>query len=212
MTALKKTVPTPAPEPAAEWGGNAPDPENLRRLLCLSYENLVKVVRFERRRMAHRHPTLDTEGLLHESLLRLLAADRRLSFEDRKHLFATVAKIARRVATDYCRRKWSEKRGGGAEDLEYDDAIGGEERNIHQMLMVQQAMESLASSRPDAVEMVEYRFFLGLSERETAEVLGISLRTVQRRWAEARILLERQLLEPGMPESDHRIEGGKHRC
>jgi RNA polymerase sigma factor (TIGR02999 family) len=99
----------------------------------------------------------------------------------------------RQVVIDYARRRRAEKRGGGAPVLELDDSRPGISDHTEWLLTLAQALERLGSHDPRLVQVVECRFFAGLSEEETAEALGVSLRTAQRDWLRARAWLREEL-------------------
>jgi RNA polymerase sigma factor (TIGR02999 family) len=99
----------------------------------------------------------------------------------------------RQVVIDYARRRGAEKRGGGAVPVELDDAHLGVADQVEWLLTLAQALERLGARDPRLVQVVECRFFAGLSEGETAEALGVSLRTAQREWMRARAWLREEL-------------------
>lgn len=152
------------------------------------------------RRLAHsrlaaggRNVLLDTTALVHESFLRLHSAGR-LRMEDRGHFLAYAASAMRSVVVDYLRRRVSDKRGGGAEHVTLDtdlaDRLGASDDEI---LEVHDALGALAKIDERLVQVVEMRYFAGLTDAEIAESLEVSERTVRRDWERARLLLAAML-------------------
>jgi RNA polymerase sigma factor (TIGR02999 family) len=158
------------------------------------------VVYAELRRLArarlrqHRTMTLlDTTALVHESYLKLVGTEG-VAVEDRHHFFAYASRVMRSVIVDFARAKLAERRGGEAEKVVLDTALG--ERLAapeSDVLRVHEALEALAQADERAAQVVEMRYFGGLTEPEIAQVLGLSERTVRRDWEKARLLLLAQL-------------------
>jgi RNA polymerase sigma factor (TIGR02999 family) len=158
------------------------------------------VVYGELRRLArarlrqHRTMTLlDTTALVHESYLKLVGTEG-VPVEDRHHFFAYASRVMRSVIVDFARAKLAERRGGEAEKVVLDTALG--ERLAapeSDVLRVHEALEVLAQADERAAQVVEMRYFGGLTEPEIAQVLGLSERTVRRDWEKARLLLLAQL-------------------
>ena len=157
----------------------------------------------ELRRMAHahrrrhgRHDTLSTTALVNEAYLRLRQAGR-LATEDRLHFLALSARTMRFVLIDYARRSSAEKRppeaardgadpGGAAEAAEAS-------ADAETMLAIHDALGRMAALHQRMAEVVEYRFFGGMTEEEIAQLLGVSERTVRGDWQRAKIWLAREL-------------------
>lgn len=162
------------------------------------YDELRSLARSQLRRLraggrSGGHGGFDTTELVHEAYLKLAGVDPR--WQNRRHFFATAAKVMRRLLTDAARMSKAGKRGGGAAHLPLfeDDAALVQEADT--ILAIDAALEKLAAELPRLAQVVEYRFFGGLSEEETAELLETSPRTVRRDWVKARAWLH-QLLEP----------------
>ena len=138
----------------------------------------------------HRTMTLlDTTALVHESYLKLVGTEG-VAVEDRHHFFAYASRVMRSVIVDFARAKLAERRGGEAEHVVLDTALG--ERLAapeSDVLRVHEALEALAQADERAARVVEMRYFGGLTEPEIAQVLGLSERTVRRDWEKARLLL-----------------------
>lgn len=150
----------------------------------------------ELRRLAHsklrQHQSmtlLDTTSLLHESYLRLVGAQA-LPVSDRHHFFAYAARVMRSVIVDFARARLAERRGGGANRVMLNTDIAREiatpEKDV---LRVHEALEVLAKADERLAQVVELRYFGGMTEPEVAEALGTSERTVRRDWEKARLLL-----------------------
>ena len=150
----------------------------------------------ELRRLAHarlygggRNTLLDTTALVHESYLRLVQTGA-LGFDDRRAFFGYASRVMRSVIVDSARARRAERRGGAAEKptLGNEAALGSaphEERVLH----LHEALEQLERSDARVAQMVEMRYFGGCSDREIAEALDVTERTVQRDWEKAKMLL-----------------------
>jgi RNA polymerase sigma factor (TIGR02999 family) len=157
----------------------------------------------ELRRLAHarlygggRNTVLDTTALVHESYLRLVGTGE-LGFDDRRAFFGYAARVMRSVIVDSARARRAERRGGGAEQLTLGSAPGvAAAHDDEPVLQVHAALELLERSDARAAQMVEMRYFGGYSDREIAEALGVTERTVQRDWEKAKLLLRALLSAP----------------
>jgi RNA polymerase sigma-70 factor, ECF subfamily len=174
-------------------------PEALDRLFPLVYEALRRIAR---RQLHGERPghSLDTTGLVHETYLRLVDHDR-LQWQDRGHFFALASRAMRQILVDYARRYRALRRGGGAchQELHEEDATTDERGET--LLALDEALERLAAINPRLSQVVECRYFGGLTEEETAQALGVTTRTVQRDWAKARgwLYLELRGSHPELP-------------
>jgi RNA polymerase sigma factor (TIGR02999 family) len=167
------------------------DPQVFDVLVPLVYEDLRRLARAQLRRQPGR--SLDTIGLVHEAYLRLVDQTA-ANWQDRSHFLAVAAIAMRQILVDRARARLRQKRGAGqvVEPLE-DDEVAAVAADAEQMLIVDDALRRLADVDPRLVRVVECRYFAGLSEAETAQALGTSLRTVQRDWLKARAWLRTQL-------------------
>jgi len=154
-------------------------------------DRVFESVYAELRRLAHRQlagqgngRTLDTTGLVHECYLCLAGAQGPI--RDRGHFFALAARVMRQVIVDYARERLALKRGGGARAIPVDDVEVAEERDALHLIEVSDMLDRLGAHDMRLAQVVECRFFAGLTEPETAEALGISERSVRRDWVEAR--------------------------
>ena len=157
----------------------------------------------EVRRIAHRElarrggATLSTTGLIHEAYVKLAAPDAR-DVQDRSHFYALACRAMRQVLVDRARRRNAGKRGGGEAAVTlHAEAVPAPEVRDQKLLDLDEALARLATVNPRLVQVVECRFFGGLSFPETAETLGISLRTAERDWGRARAHLYRMLQTDG---------------
>lgn len=151
----------------------------------------------ELRRLARRHvrrdaDTLQPTALVHEAYLRL-ACDPRVVERGRSYFFAAAARAMRQILVDHARRRSAQKRGGGEEAVELQEELLVSHDDSDHVLQLDQALGRLGELHQDLRRVVELRFFGGLSEPETAEAMGTSLRTVQRLWQRARIWLRAEL-------------------
>jgi RNA polymerase sigma factor (TIGR02999 family) len=162
-------------------------------------DRLFPLVYDELRRIAHRQlgrerdgHTLDTTALVHEAYLKLVDQTR-VQWVDRSHFLAVAAQAMRRILVDYARRYSSDKRGGAPTRVNLSDATIVAEQRADLLLALDEALNDLARMDERLSRVVECRFFGGLTEEETAEVLGVTARTVRRDWTKAKGWLHRVL-------------------
>ena len=162
-------------------------------------ERLFPLVYDELHRIAHRQMsgersghTLDTTGLVHEAYLRLVDQTR-AQFADRTHFFSVASNAMRRILVDYARRYHTSKRGAAPRRVSLTDSMLVAEERADTLLAVDEALTELAQIDERLSRVVECRFFAGLTEEETAEVLGVTARTVRRDWTKAKGWLHRKL-------------------
>lgn len=162
----------------------AGDAEASDRLFQVVYDGLRHIAH---RQLGHERPghTLDTTGLVHEAYLRLVEQTR-VEWVDRSHFFAVATLAMRRILVDDARRYRSGKRGGAPIRVSLSDAMLVAEDRADMLLALDEALTELASVDERLSRVVECRFFGGLTEEETAEVLGITARTVRRDWTKAK--------------------------
>ena len=160
---------------------------------------LIPIVHDELRRMAHAYlageraeHTLRTTALVNEAYLRLVNVSR-VRWQDRAQFFAAASGSMRRILVDYARRYRADKRGSGRGHLPLDEAIVLVEERADMLVALDEALERLAAMDARLCRVVECRYFGGLSDDETAEVLGVTARTVRRDWVKARGWLYAQL-------------------
>jgi len=170
----------------------AGDGDAFDRLVPLVYGRLRELARRQLRRQS-RGETLDTTALVHEAYLQLVD-ETGVSWQDRTHFYAITARAMRRIIVDHVRQRLAIKRGGGQPALALDeDLAGGARPETELVIAVDRALEGMSAFNERLTRLVECRFFAGMTEEETAEALGISLRTVQRDWIRAQAWLRREL-------------------
>jgi RNA polymerase sigma factor (TIGR02999 family) len=160
-------------------------------LLPLVYEELRKLAAA---RMAHESPgqTLQPTALVHEAWLRLVG-DANPKFDGRAHFFAAAAEAMRRILIDNARRKRALRHGGGQVRVDIHDIEITAARSEDELLAVHEALDKLSTEDAGLADLVKMRFFVGLTNKQAAEVLGVSEPTVERRWAFARAWLYREI-------------------
>ena len=176
----------------AEWklGGK----DALARLFPLVYRELRRLAGhyLKGERTGH---TLQPTALVHEAFLKLIGQDR-ADWQNRAQFMGVAAQVMRRILVDHARRRAASKRAGAP--VEFDEQLPGqpaETIRFEDILAVNEALGSLARFDPRQAQIVEMRYFGGLSVEETAEVLGVSPRTVKREWSMARAWLHAELME-----------------
>ena len=171
------------------WSGG--DEDALGRLVPLVYEELRWRARHY---MARERPgnTLQPTALVNEVYLRLVDAAE-VQWQDRAHFFAIAALMMRRILVDAARARGSAKRGGQGRRVTFDERLAAVPATGHELLALNDALEALARKDPRKAQVVELRFFGGLSLRETAEALKISEDTVGRDWSFAKAWLAHEI-------------------
>ena len=162
-------------------------------------DQLIPLVHDELRRLARRHMagerpghTLQATALVNEAYLRLIEVNQ-VRWQNRAHFFAMASRVMRRILVDAARARGYQKRGGGAESVSLDEAllVSGEPRQ--DLIALDDALNALAAFDLRKSQVVEMRFFGGLSVEETAEALHVSADTVMRDWRLAKVWLVREL-------------------
>jgi RNA polymerase sigma factor (TIGR02999 family) len=173
------------------WGGG--DRQALDRLAPLVYQELHRLARGYMARERPNH-TLQATALVNEAYLRLVDT-RQVQWQDRAHFLAISARAMRQILVDHARSRASQRHGGGQMPLQFDETLGVPESSHSNLLELDDTLKRLAELDPRKSQVVELRFFGGLSLEETAEALKVSLRTVKRDWQLARAWLYRELSE-----------------
>ncbi|MGZ8377578.1 MAG: ECF-type sigma factor [Gemmatirosa sp.] len=186
----------PAGPPAGEVTGllqrlHAGDPAAMDQLLPLVYDELRAAARRALRRERAGH-TLHPTDLVHEAWLKL-AGGADGDWHDRAHFHGVAARAMRQVLVEQARRRLARKRGGGARHVTLGDDVAARPSEDEELVALDDALARLEAVQPRLRTLVEHRYFGGLSERETAALLGVSERTVQRDWARARAWLHQHL-------------------
>lgn len=161
------------------------------QLMSAVYDELHRLARRYMRRESPGH-TLQTSALLNEAFLRLVD-QKNVQWQNRAHFFGIAAQMMRRILVDYARSRNYEKRGGGARPLSLDDSLIVSDARNEEVVNVHEALERLTQFDSRKGQIVELRFFGGLSIEETAEVLGVSPGTVMRDWTLAKAWLRREM-------------------
>jgi RNA polymerase sigma factor (TIGR02999 family) len=154
------------------------------RLIELIYPELRRIARGQLRRWRPDVP-LGTESCVHEAYLKLVDQSK-ANWQDRNHFYAIAARAMRQVIIDYARRRGSRKRGGGAPHLTLNEHGVAAQQQADQLIALEELLAGLEGEDPRLLQIVECRFFAGYSEAETADILGISSRTVERDWLRAK--------------------------
>ncbi len=182
------------------------NPESITRLLqglrdgrSAAMEGLIQAVYEELRRTARRElarrrtgDTLDTSALVHEAYLKLAGSDH-ASWNDRAHFFAVAATAMRQIIVDDARRRKAAKHGGALQRITLDERRLMPEEHAEELVALDEALDRLAELNARLSQVVDCRFFAGLTVPETAEVMGCSARTVDRDWKKAKAWLYREL-------------------
>jgi RNA polymerase sigma factor (TIGR02999 family) len=168
------------------------DPHVASQLLPLVYEELRQLAAHK---LAHELPgqTLQPTALVHEAYLRLVNAKETPNWEGRGHFFTAAAEAMRRILVESARRKASIKRGGGLARVDLDRGLLAAPEIQEDIEALDQALTKLAAVDKMAAELVQLRYFAGLTLPEAAQVLGVSPRTAGRLWAYARAWLRQEI-------------------
>jgi RNA polymerase sigma factor (TIGR02999 family) len=172
-----------------DWRGG--DERALQKLVPLVLDELRRLAR---RHMAGERPghVLQATALVNELYLRLVDV-RRVRWQDRAHFFAVAARLMRRVLVDDARARRNQKRGGALQRVTFDPDLPVASDSLDSVIAIDEALRALAAEYERKAQVVELRFFGGLSVEETAEALGISSETVMRDWKFAKSWLMREL-------------------
>lgn len=189
---MSEIKPSDITEKLRAWSENKEDKEALDDLIPLVYDEL--------RRQAHRYlrreragHTLQTTALVNEAYLKLIE-QRNATWESRAHFFAIAANLMRRILIDYAKMKHRVKRGGVKSDLPIDEALTiNVSESTFNLLELDEVLTRFARIDEQQAQIVELRYFSGLSIEETADVMKISPATVKRDWTLAKAWLHREL-------------------
>ena len=167
------------------------DPKAADELLPLVYAELRKLAAYKMAHCAAGH-TLQPTALVHEVWLRLVGSDNP-TFENRAHFFAAAAEAMRHFLIDNARRKLARRHGGGLQRVDFDNVDIALPADEDHLLAVNDALDQLAARSPIEAQVVKLRFFVGMTAAESAEVLGLSERTVKQYWSHAKTWLYREI-------------------
>jgi RNA polymerase sigma factor (TIGR02999 family) len=183
-----------------------PSPHEVTQLLVawsngdqVARDELMSVVYQELHRLAHHYMqrespshTLQTSALVNEAFVKLVD-QRNVHWQNRAHFYGIAAQMMRRILVDYARSRGSAKRGGGARELSLDEELIVSDERSAEVVALDETLQRLAEFDPRKSQIVEFRFFGGLSIEETAEVLAVSPGTVMRDWTLAKAWLRREM-------------------
>ncbi len=183
----------------------ATSPQEVTRLLHArvsgdraALDQLIPLVYGELHRLAHIYMarerqghTLQSSAPVNEAYLRLVDADH-VEWKNRTHFYAIAANVMRRILIEFARARNSRKRGGRVHKVDFDEGLVPSPERYRDLIALDDALNALAAKDPREAKVVELRFFGGLSKEETAEVLQVSSKTVQRDWEHAKVWLKRE--------------------
>lgn len=169
---------------------NNGQPQAMEQLLLLVYDELRRLAASYLRRERPDH-TLQPTALVHEAYLRLV--EQELPWANRAHFFGVAAQMMRRILIDHARGVHAEKRGRGGVKLALDEVVELSDERLADLLALDEALTELATFDPQKSQIVELRFFAGLSIEQTAAVLGLGTATVNRQWRIAKAWLHHQV-------------------
>ena len=163
----------------------------LAQMLPIVYSELKRIARryMAGERQSH---TLQTTALVNEVYLKLVDS-RQVNWQNRAHFLAVCAQLMRRILVDFARARGYQKRGGGAQKVTLVEELLGAKESGRDLVALDDALKVMAEFDPRKSRVVELRFFVGLTEEETAAVLKVSTDTVQRDWKMAKLWLGREL-------------------
>ena len=166
-------------------------PESVDEVTALAYQEL-RAIAHRRLIAGDQGGTLSTTALVHEAYLKL-ADQSRAGWRDQAHFLALASLAMRHVLVDRARERMALKRGGVRRQVTLNEDVVAVEDQPETLLQLDEALDRLSNVDPRLARVVECRFFGGLTESDTAATLGVTVRTVQRDWVKARVLLRRML-------------------
>jgi len=167
------------------------DETALQQLLPLVYDELRRLARYHLQKERAGH-TLQSTALVHEAYLRLVGQES-LQVESRAHFFGIAARLMREILVDHARTRGAAKRGANCLTLTLDEAVALPQKREIDLIALDDALSGLAAMDSRQCQIVEMRFFGGLSIEDTAHALDVSPATVKREWAVARLWLQREM-------------------
>jgi RNA polymerase sigma factor (TIGR02999 family) len=190
----------PKPDPTGllqAWGKG--DHAAFEELIPLVHEELRRVAQRELRRERPGH-SLQATALVNEAYLRLIDLNR-IEWHDRAHFFAMSARMMRRILVDSARARGNQKRGGGTPKVSLDEALQVSKEPGCDLVVLDDALKTLGAMDPRKAQVVEMRFFGGLTIEESAAALQVSVDTVRRDWRVAKVWLLRELSRGGADDA-----------
>jgi RNA polymerase sigma factor (TIGR02999 family) len=169
------------------------DPAAAEKLLPLVYDELRKLAAAN---LAHEKPgqTLQATALVHDAYIRLVDVEQAQQWDSRGHFFAAAAEAMRRILVDSAHRKKSLKRGGDRQRLNVADVEPAVPPPREDLLALNESLDQLAAIQPQTAELVKLRYFAGLTNKQAAELLGISPRKADSLWAYAKVWLHDRIV------------------
>jgi len=167
------------------------DPDALNKVIPLVYAELHRIARRAWSQQPHNN-TLQPTALINEAYLKLANVEN-ATFQDRCHFFAVASSAMRQILVNHAKSRLTEKRGGGRVNVSLDEVQPAVHQEAAEIVALHEALESLQTVDPRKSKVVEMRYFGGLSVEETAEAMGVSVRTVNRDWRLARSWLIREM-------------------
>ena len=188
MTGIPNHTPTPTALLLA-WGRG--EQAAFDQLVALVHDELHRIAR---RHMRHERPghSLQATALVNEAYMRLIDI-KHVQWQNRAHFFAMSARVMRRILVDSARARGNDKRGGGVVKVSFDEALLVSEEPGQDLVALDEALQAMETVHPRKSQVVELRFFGGLSLEETAEALHVSVDTVKRDFRFAKLWLLREL-------------------
>ena len=168
------------------------DSSALANVFPLIYEELRRLAQIQLQREPDGH-TLSPTALVHEAYMRLIDYSR-MEWNGRSHFMAVAATAMRRILVEHARGHRSLKRGGALQRVSIESVQVATEERAELLIAVDEALNRLKEIDPRQAQVVECRFFGGMTEEETAEALGIGLRTAKRDWAKAKVWLHKEII------------------
>jgi RNA polymerase sigma factor (TIGR02999 family) len=177
-----------------DWGNG--DKSALDRLIPLVERELHRLAHSYMRRERTGH-TLETTGLINETYIRLID-QKKVHWQNRAHFFGIAAQIMRRILLNYARDKRRQKRGGQAMQVSLSEALIMSDEKLEEIIVLDEALDRLSLNDPRKGQVFMLRHFGGLTSEETAEVVGVSVPTVNRDWEMARTWLSLEVKKRGL--------------
>ena len=162
------------------------NPDALRRLFAAVYDELKMLA--HRQLRSSNNATINTTGLVHETYMKLVQPTS-LKLNDRGHFFATAARAMRQIVVDHARKRLAEKRGASSDVVTLDERFAADTLDPNELIHLDDALGRLQRLEPRLAELVEMRFFAGLSVEQVADLRDVAPRTVIRDWRRARAFL-----------------------
>ncbi len=167
------------------------DPEAINELFDIVYDDLRKLAHAQLRKLRP-GDTLNTTGLVHRLYLKLV--DQKSSnYQSRLHFFAVSAKAMRHIIINYARKKAAKRHGGGMQKVNLEDIVLASEEQAEVILALDESLQRLTNLDQRLGQVVEMRFFGGMTEKEIGDILSVNERTIRRDWTKARTILTRMM-------------------